>query len=325
LHANGVVAIYNLKYLIFVLKFNLAIVPEFIFLDINNFMIQNLHTQKITIKLVRSIIQKRNPQSHKGTYGHAIIIAGSFGKMGAAVLAARACLRTGVGLLTMYVPKSGYSILQTTIPEAMVICDDNEDVISSFIPLDNYNVVGIGCGLGKSAETQKALQKVIKNFKKPMVIDADAINIIADNIAWLKWIPAESIFTPHAIEFERLVGKSNTQEEQNKLQMEFSQKYKVYVVLKGHHTSISCPNGSTYINTTGNAGMAKGGTGDTLTGMLTALLAQGYKSEKACIAGVFLHGLAGDRAVKETGEFSLLASDLINTIGKAFLEITQLK
>jgi len=155
-----------------------------------------------------------------------------------------------------------------------------------------------------------------------MVIDADAINIVAKNKAWLKWIPAESIFTPHAMEFERLVGKASSEEEQNKLQIAFSKKHKVYVVLKGHNTSITCPNGNTYNNTTGNAGMAKGGNGDALTGMLTALLAQGFNPDHACIAGVYLHGLAADIAVKEMGEFSLLASDLINTIGKAFLEIT---
>lgn len=280
---------------------------------------------KITSKLVSGIIQKRNPISHKGTYGHAMIIAGSFGKMGAAVLAAKACLRTGVGLLTMYIPKCGYSILQTTVPEAMVICDENETNISKSMRLVNFNAVGIGCGIGTSPETTKAFKKIIQNFEKPMVIDADAINIIAKNKALLKWIPSESIFTPHAMEFERLVGKASSEAERTILQAEFSKKHKIYVVLKGHDTFVTCPNGSSYINTTGNAGMAKAGNGDTLTGMLTALLAQGYTPEKACIAGVYLHGLAGDIAVKVTGEFSLLPSDLINTIGQAFLEITKLR
>ncbi len=278
-------------------------------------------TEKITAKLVASIVQKRNPESHKVTYGHAIIFAGSFGKMGAAVLAAKACLRTGVGLLTIYIPRCGYTILQTTVPEAMVTCDENEITISASIPLERFNVVGIGCGIGTSAETTKAFKKIIQTYDKPMVVDADAINIIAKNKVWLKWIPAESIFTPHAMEFENLVGKSANEEERNTLQIEFSKKHQVYVVLKGHYTFITCPNGNTYSNTTGNAGMAKGGNGDALTGMITALLAQNYTSEQACVAGVFLHGLAGDIAVKETGEFSLLASDLINTIGKSFLEI----
>jgi len=283
------------------------------------------HSEKITAKLVASIIKKRNPESHKGSYGHAVIAAGSFGKMGAAVLAAKACLRTGVGLLTMYIPKSGYTILQNSVPESMVTCDGNETSLSSSIELEKFDVLGIGCGIGTSAETTKAFENIIQTYDKPMVIDADAINIMAKNKVWLKWIPAESIFTPHAMEFQRLVGKSANEEERNTLQIEFSKKHQVYVVLKGHYTFISCPNGNTYSNTTGNAGMAKGGNGDALTGMITALLAQNYTSEQACVAGVFLHGLAGDIAAKETGEYSLLASDLINSIGKAFLEIMHIK
>lgn len=285
-------------------------------------MKQNQITKKITAKLIFGIIKKRKPQSHKGTYGHAIIVAGSLGKMGAAVLAAKACLRSGVGLLTMYIPKCGYTILQTAIPEAMVICDENEAAISGAIGVERFNVVGIGCGIGTSAETTKAVKKIIKSIKNPMVIDADAINIIAKNKLWMKWIPSESIFTPHVIEFERLVGKSTNEENRNKLQIDFSQRHNVYVILKGHHTYISCPNGNTFSNTTGNAGMAKAGNGDALTGMLTALLAQGYTTEQVCIAGVYMHGLAGDIAMKETGELSLLPSDLINTIGKAFLKLS---
>ena len=169
------------------------------------------------------------------------------------------------------------------------------------------------------------LKQIIRSFNKPMVIDADAINIISKNKDFLEWIPNESIFTPHAKEFERLIGSSTNNDERKKLQTEFSKKHAVYVILKGHQTVISCPNGTVHLNTTGNAGMAKGGSGDALTGMLTAFLAQGYSSEETCIAGVYLHGLAGDIAVQETSEFSLLASDLINTIGKAFLEIIQSK
>jgi len=285
-------------------------------------MKENQITKKITAKLIFGIIQKRKPQSHKGTYGHAIIVAGSLGKMGAAVLAAKACLRSGVGLLTMYIPKCGYTILQTAIPEAMVICDENEAAISGAIRVERFNVVGIGCGIGTSPETTKVLKKIIKSVENPMVLDADAINIIAKNKLWMKWIPSESIFTPHAIEFERLVGKSTSEESRKKMQIEFSKRHNVYVILKGHNTYISCPNGDTYVNTTGNAGMAKAGNGDALTGIVTALLAQGYTPEQACIASVYLHGLAGDIAVKEIGELSLLPSDLINTIGKAFLKLS---
>lgn len=285
----------------------------------------NNKTAQITSKVIAGIIKKRNLQSDKGTYGHALIVAGSFGKIGASLLAAKACLRTGVGLLTLYIPKCGYTILQTAIPEAMVICDANQTIITTPIKLTMFNVVGIGCGIGTNEKTAKALKKIISNFDKPMVIDADAINIIAEHKEWLKYIPAESIFTPHAKEFERLVGTSTSVIERDTLQMEFSKKHKVYIILKGHKTRISCPNGNIYRNTTGNAGMAKAGNGDALTGMLTSLLAQGYTPEQACITGVYIHGLAGDIAVKKTGEFSLLASDLINTIGKSFLEIINTK
>jgi NAD(P)H-hydrate epimerase len=277
--------------------------------------------KKITAKLIAEIIHKRNQDSHKGTYGHAIIVAGSFGKIGAAVLTAKACLKTGVGLLTMYIPKCGYNIMQTSVPEAMVICDENETMIANDVQLEKFNAVGIGCGIGTDVATEKVVKNIIQSFKKPMVIDADAINIISKNKAWLKWIPVGSIFTPHAMEFERLCGKSANEEDRKITQIDFSKTHHVCIILKGHHTVISCPDGNVYTNTTGNAGMAKAGNGDALTGMLTAFLAQGYAAEQACIAGVYLHGLAGDMAVKETGEFSLLASDLIETIGKAFLSI----
>jgi len=275
----------------------------------------------ITERHVAEIIRQRDPFSHKGSYGHALLVAGSFGKMGAAVLAAKASLRTGVGLLSVHIPKCGYGILQTAVPEAMVICDENETLISAAIPLDNFSTIGVGCGLGTAPETANAVKQLIQHFKQPIVIDADAINMLSENKTWLAFVPANSIFTPHPKEFERLVGKTKNEQAQTQLQIEFSKSYGIYVVLKGHHTRISCPNGKCYANTTGNAGMAKGGTGDALTGMITALLAQGYGPEQACVAGVYLHGLAGDVAVKALGEFSLLASDLIENIGNAFLKI----
>ena len=282
---------------------------------------ENLNFERLTKNNIAAIIKKRNPLSHKGNFGHAIIVSGSFGKMGAAILAAKACLRTGVGLLTMYIPACGYEILQMAVPEAMVITCEDEKLITAAISLEKFNTMGLGCGLGTSEKTVVALNELIQHYKKPIVIDADAINIIAKNKSILNFVISESIFTPHLKEFERLVGKSETNDERNKLQIEFSKKYHVYVVLKGHETFISCPDGKCYINTTGNAGMAKGGSGDALTGMLTALLAQGYTAEQACVAGVYLHGLAGDIAVKETGEISLLPSDLIDNIGKAFLKV----
>ncbi len=279
--------------------------------------------EKITKNYISSIIKKRNPISHKGDYGHALIIAGSYGKIGAAVLNAKACLKTGVGLLTIHIPKCGYEILQSTIPEAMVSCDDQFKIISKSIILDHFNAIGIGSGIGTASETANVVKEILTIYKNPMVIDADAINIISQNKSWLKLIPKNSIFTPHLKEFERLVGIGKNELEIDNLQIEFSKKYSVYTVLKGHHTCISTPNGKCFINTTGNAGMAKGGTGDSLTGMLTSLLAQGYSSKDASIAAVYLHGLAGDIASVKTGEYSLLASDLIDCIGNAFLSILE--
>ncbi len=241
--------------------------------------------------------------------------------MGAAVLAARACLRTGVGLLSMYIPTCGYTVLQTAVPEAMVMCDEHEKIITAAAHFDRFNVMGIGCGLGTSKETAKALKDILQNYDRPTVIDADAINIIGKNKRLLKLVPAQSIFTPHQMEFERLIGKVNTKVEQVEMQKAFSKKYEVFVVLKGNETFITCPCGKSFTNTTGNAGMAKGGSGDALTGMITALLAQGYTAEQSCVAGVYLHGLAGDIAIKTTGEYSLLPSDLIENIGIAFLKI----
>ncbi|UAM98190.1 NAD(P)H-hydrate dehydratase [Polaribacter litorisediminis] len=281
--------------------------------------------EKITKDNISLILKKRNPFSHKGDFGKAILFAGSYGKMGAATLAAKACLRAGVGLLTVYIPKCGFTIVQTSIPEAMVICDKQKKMITSTTALNKYNVLGIGCGIGTAKKTTKALKQIIRSFHKPMIIDADAITIISKNKDWFQWIPAESIFTPHLKEFERLVGVSDNENERIKLQIDFSKRNKVYVVLKGHQTIISCPNGKIYRNTTGNAGMAKGGSGDALTGILTAFLAQNYTPKNTCILGVYIHGLAGDLAVQETGEFSLLASDVIKAIGRAFLEIIKNK
>lgn len=276
---------------------------------------------EITEKNISDIIKKRNPSTHKGDYGYALIIAGSFGKIGAAVLASKACLRSGVGLLSVYIPTCGYNILQSTIPEAMVVCDVHEKIIASGFNVSQFDSVCIGPGIGTNTETANAIKEILASSEKPMVIDADAINILAVNKSWLSYVPLKSIFTPHYKEFERLVGKTNSSDEAIAKQIEFSKMYNVFVILKGHNTTISFPNGSCYMNTTGNAGMAKAGSGDSLSGILTALLAQGYLPEQASIAGVYLHGLAGDIAANETGEYSLLATDLIDNIGNAFLKI----
>lgn len=265
-----------------------------------------------------AFLKTRSKIAHKGNFGHALLIAGSYGKMGAGVLSSKACMRSGVGLLTVHIPKCGYEILQTSVPEAMVDTDDEQNFISNAIKIEKYNAIGVGPGIGIEKETQNAVKLLIQNSSAPLVFDADAINIIAENKTWLSFIPANTIFTPHPKEFERLVGKSENSVKRLQLQREFSFKYHSYVVLKGAHTSVSCPDGSMFFNSTGNPGMATAGSGDVLTGIITSLLAQNYSAQQACILGVYLHGLAGDFAAHEKSEESMIASDIIENLGEAF-------
>ncbi|MCX6297075.1 MAG: NAD(P)H-hydrate dehydratase [Bacteroidetes bacterium] len=281
----------------------------------NGLHVQNYFTTKEDIV---PLIKKREKYAHKGNFGHSLIIAGSYGKIGAAVLAAKSCLKSGTGLLTMRIPKCGYEIIQSTVPEAMTEADPELNYISNDIIIDMYNSIAVGPGLGNNKHTQIFLEKLIQNSFIPLVLDADAINMISENKTWLINIPKNSIFTPHLKEFERIAGKSANSSERLKLQSNFSKKYSVFVVLKGAHTSISSPNGEIHFNSTGNPGMAKGGSGDVLTGIITSLLAQGYSSEHACIIGVYIHGLAGDIAAQNISEESIIASDIIEHIGSAF-------
>lgn len=272
----------------------------------------------ITKNEVCIFLKKRNRIAHKGSFGHALLVAGAYGKMGAAVLASKACLRAGVGLLTVHIPKSGYEILQTSTPEAMVDVDNEANFITDNIRIEKYNAIGTGPGIGTEKQTQNVVKLLIQNTSVPIVFDADAINIISENKTWLSFIPANSVFTPHPKEFERLTGKSENSAERLKVQREFSIKYSVYIVLKGAHTVISCPNGDVFFNSTGNPGMATGGSGDVLTGIITSLMAQGYTSQQSCILGVYLHGLAGDFAAHNKSEEGMIASDIIEYLPEAF-------
>jgi len=263
----------------------------------------------------------REKFSHKGTYGHSLLIAGGYGKMGASVLASRACLRSGVGLLTTHTPKKGYEILQTTIPEAMVSIDPSEDFFSEHPDLLPYNAIGIGPGIGTSKETANAVKVLIQNTGLPILFDADAINILGENRTWISFVPKHSIFTPHPKEFERITEKVTSDFDRIEIQRTFSIQNSVYVVLKGANSSISCPDGSVYFNTTGNPGMAVAGSGDVLTGIILGLLAQGYSSKEAAIMGAYLHGLAGDYAAKKAGIESMIAGDIVENLGRAFKDV----
>ena len=269
--------------------------------------------------LVASLLKPRKNYAHKGDFGKVLLVSGSWGKIGASVLSARACLRTGAGLLSIHAPRCGYEILQSTVPEAMIETDIKKKHITQIKDADRFDVMGIGPGLGTATETKYALATLLKGYKKPMVLDADALNILAANKMLLKNIPSGSILTPHPKEFERIAGKFRDSFHRLQLQKEFSKKHKCITVVKGAHTSIVTPDGQVFFNTSGNPGMATGGSGDVLTGMITALLAQKYGPVEAAVVGVYLHGLAGDLAAEKLGQEAMLPSDIIDHIADAYL------
>jgi NAD(P)H-hydrate epimerase len=275
----------------------------------------------LTKEFISGKIKKRGKFSHKGTYGHALLIAGSYGKMGASVLASRACLRSGVGLLTCHIPQLGYEIIQNSIPEAMISIDSSETVFSEVPNLSSFSAIGIGPGLDKKQETQQALKILLQANPNKLIIDADALNILSENQDWYNLLPENTILTPHLKEFERLAGPSADSYERLQKQLQFSTKYKVIIVCKGANSCITFPDGRVFFNSTGNPGMATAGSGDVLTGIILGLLAQNYSPEDTTLLGVYLHGLAGDLAATEFGEYSLVAGDLIRNLGKAFLQL----
>lgn len=256
--------------------------------------------------------------AHKGSYGHVLLMAGSYGKTGACVLAARACLRAGAGLATAFVPKSSYQIVQSAVPECMVETASDKDAIGDLPDLDKYTVLAAGPGLGQEGKTQKMIKNLLQKAMVPLVLDADALNIIAHNTIWMLKIPEGTILTPHPGEFDRLAGHSKSHFERVEKAVQMATQYKLYIVLKGAHTAICTPEGKVWFNSTGNPGMATGGSGDVLTGIIAGLLAQGYSRLSAACRGVFLHGLAGDLAAKENGMEAMLASHIIQKLSEAF-------
>lgn len=271
---------------------------------------------------IKALLKPRQKFTHKGTYGHALLVGGSYGKIGAIVLSAKAALRAGVGLLTVQAPEVGYSILQIAVPEAMVSPDEHSQHISRFPEdLTSYQCLGIGPGLGKAEAMRLALEQLFRQALPPLVLDADALNLLAADRQLLQNLPPDSILTPHPKEFERLAGPAQDDFHRLKLLGDFCREHSCYVVLKGSNSCIGTPSGTFYFNTTGNPGMATGGTGDVLTGILTALRAQGYSALETCQLGVYLHGLAGDLAAQQHSEPALIASDLTDFLGAAFLEL----
>lgn len=266
---------------------------------------------------IQPLVKKRAKFSHKGSYGHCWVVAGMLGKMGAAILCAKAALRAGAGLVSLYIPQCGYTIAQSALPEVMVeLGEENNFLCGKWQEKDG--VVALGCGLGLAEKTQDFVYSVLTNTTNPMVIDADALNILAKDPSWFLKIPQGSILTPHPKEFQRLVGPYDNDLQKIAKQKEFAKKYQVYLILKGAHSAIATPDGEVFFNSTGNAAMAKGGSGDMLTGMLAALLAQGYSSLNSCLLGVYLHGLCGDICVQKYATEAIIASDLIAGISDAW-------
>lgn len=279
---------------------------------------------KPVIPIDKSEILKRykpiKANTHKGIQGHALLVGGSYGKIGAMTLSSKACLKTGCGLVTVFIPRCGYKILQTANPEVMVLTDISIKYITrigfNFVP----QAIGIGPGIGQDIETHTALHRFVKTNKIPLVIDADALNILSQNKQWLSFLPEKTIFTPHLKELERLIGSWDSDAEKIEKTIAFSKEYHLVIVMKGAPTKII--DGDTlYENTTGNAALATAGTGDVLTGMITSLLAQSYDPIDAAILGVYLHGLTADIALPETGYQAFIASDVIANIGKAYLSL----
>ena len=273
---------------------------------------------------VVKLLRPRDDYAHKGNMGSAMIIAGSYGMAGASILATRACLRSGVGKVVVHIPKKNNDIMQISVPEAIVQPDIDEKYFSEAVDTSDMDAVCMGPGLRQQESTAIALISQIRRTSVPMVLDADALNILSNHRAWLQQLPGGIVMTPHPKEFDRLNGSpcADSYERLSRARS-MAEHLKAYILLKGHYTALCLPNGKVVFNTTGNAGMATAGSGDVLSGILTALLARGYGQADACTLGMYLHGLAGDIAAAEVGMESLTASDLIACLPKAFMQLQQ--
>ena len=286
--------------------------PEFIEkVDTYNYFIEK--------KYVSGLLKKRTKFSHKGTYGHSLIVGGSTGKIGAILLATKAAVKSGSGLVTSLIPKCGYQILQTSVPEAMALIEGENHLESLYYTI-KPTAIGIGPGLGTVVGTHEVLKRFLEDNITPMVIDADALNLLANHREMLSMLSEGTVLTPHPKEFERLVGKWDDDFEKIKLATEFAINYQVILVLKGAHTAIFLPNGNVYFNNTGNTGLSSGGSGDVLTGIITSLISQGYSSFEACVISIYLHGLTAEISINsgEESEESFSANNIIDNLGKAF-------
>lgn len=271
---------------------------------------------------VKELRPERSRNMHKGNFGHALLVCGQLGKMGAAVLAAKGALRSGVGLLSCRVPSAGTTIMQTAVPEAMCLIDKQSDRITETADdLTLFSAIGVGPGIGTHVDSLALLEKLLVSYSHPLVLDADALNCLSLSAALIDKIPPGSILTPHPKEFARLFGESQNDFERMQKAIEKAAQHQLYIVLKGHHSLIACPDGTHFFNGSGNPGMATGGMGDVLTGIITGLLAQKMPPKQAVRLGVYLHGLAGNLAAQALSEPALIPSDLIDYLGAAWLAL----
>ena len=266
---------------------------------------------------IKDLVKKRDPKAHKGCFGHALLYAGSYGMAGAAVLSAKACMRSGVGLLTVCTPPANNDILQISVPEAMVVHTDDMYAESDY---SRYSAIGAGPGLGKGDSQTALLDKILKSASCPTVLDADALNILSQNSYLLEYVPAGSVITPHPGELARLTGKTPDWTQMTGRAIEFARQSGITVVVKGAPTVTVTPQGTAYINTTGNAGMATGGSGDVLTGITLALLAQGYSALDSALTAVYIHGVAGDIAAAQLSQTAMTSADIISCLPQAWLK-----
>ena len=281
----------------------------------------NLSYRTTEAEDAKRLRRERNCFGNKGTFGHGLLIAGQFGMAGAAILSARAALRSGLGKLTVHTPRCNNNILQIAVPEAVLHHDEENYAFGTAVRLDGFSALALGPGLGTKKDTAQAMIRNVSGAVIPVVIDADGLNILADHLGWLRQLPPRTVLTPHPREFQRLFGESLSGFEMLKKARDAAQDYGIFIVLKGHYTAIYTPEGKTFINMTGNSGMATAGTGDVLTGVLLGLLAQGYREEDALRLGVYLHGRAGDIAAEALSEEGMTAGDVVECLPKAFKEL----
>ncbi|MDT0651534.1 NAD(P)H-hydrate dehydratase [Autumnicola edwardsiae] len=268
----------------------------------------------------RSLYNPRNKNSHKGNFGHVLVVGGSYGKIGSVVLATTASLRTGAGLSTVFVPKCGYEIMQTSLPEAMVMTDENYEMITDIKTDLDADVVCFGMGVGRDKSTIVAFKELLKKTKKPMVIDADGLNIFSENNELLQYLPENSVLTPHPKELQRLIGEWTDDFDKIKKVQDFIRKYRLIVVLKGAHTFVF-EQGNIYINSTGNPGMATAGSGDVLSGVISGLISQKYEPLFAAVLGVYLHGKSGDISAEKSSYEGMISGDIAENMGLAFSDL----